>query len=53
MEVARKANSEFWDLVKGNKISSPIDKVYPIDSAEEALARMNSDSHFGKIILKL
>ena len=53
MEVARKANSELWDLVKGNKISSPIDKVYPIDSAEEALARMNSDGHFGKIILKI
>ena len=53
MHVARKANDELWELVKDNQISSPIDRVYPIDNAEEALDRMNSDSHFGKIILKL
>tara|TARA_B100001094_G_C18160025_1_gene788730 strand:+ start:203 stop:1174 length:972 start_codon:yes stop_codon:yes gene_type:complete len=53
MQVARKANDELWELVKDNQISSPIDRVYPIDNAEEALDRMNSDSHFGKIILKL
>ena len=53
MHTVRKANDELWELVKDNQIVSPIDRIYPIDNAEEVLDRMNSDSHFGKIILKI
>jgi len=52
-EVRRKANEDLWDSVVRGEIASPIDKVFPLADAATALARMNANEHFGKIILQV
>jgi NADPH2:quinone reductase len=51
--VRRRANEDLWDAVVRGEIGSPIDKVFPLADAETALARMNANKHFGKIVLKV
>lgn len=51
--VRRKANEDLWDAVVRGKIASPIDKVFPLADAATALARMNANEHFGKIVLRV
>ena len=52
-EVRRRANEDLWDAVVRGKIASPIDKIFPLEEAATALARMNASEHFGKIVLKV
>ena len=51
--VRRKANEDLWGAVVHGEIASPIDKVFPLADAATALARMNANEHFGKIILQV
>ena len=50
-EVLRMANDELGGAVERGEIRSPIDKIFPLEEAVQALERMNANEHFGKIIL--
>ena len=52
-EVLRRANDELGGAIERGEIQSLIDKVFPIEEATQALARMNANEHFGKIVLLL
>ena len=52
-EVLRRANDELGGAIERGEIRSPIDKVFPLEEAAQALARMNANEHFGKIVLLL
>ena len=44
---------DLWDAVQDGRFSIPIDKVFPLDEAVEALAYMKANRHFGKIALSI
>ena len=44
---------DLWDAVQEGRFSIPIDKVFPLDEAVEALAYMKANRHFGKIALAI
>ena len=52
-EVLQRANNELGGAIERREIRSPIDKVFPLEEAAQALARMNANEHFGKIVLLL
>ena len=52
-EVLRRANDELGIFIERGEIQSPVDKVFPLKEAVQALARMNANEHFGKIVLLL
>ena len=41
------------DFVESRKLKPVIDKVYPLEQAEEAMQRMEKGDQFGKIVLKI
>jgi zinc-binding alcohol dehydrogenase/oxidoreductase len=41
------------DFVESRKLKPVIDKVYPLEQAEEAMRRMEKGDQFGKIVLKI
>jgi NADPH:quinone reductase-like Zn-dependent oxidoreductase len=41
------------DFVESRKLKPIIDKVYPLEHAEEAMRRMQKGDQFGKIVLKI
>lgn len=41
------------DFVESRKLKPIIDKVYPLEQAEEAMRRMEKGDQFGKIVLKI
>ena len=52
-EVLQRANNELGGAIERGEIRSPIDKVFPLEEAAQALTRMNANEHFGKIVLLL
>jgi len=48
VEVMR---DDLWDAVTAGKLALPIDRVFALDQAEEAQARMRTNAHFGKIVM--
>ncbi len=52
-EVLRRAGDELGSAIERGEIRSPIDKVFPLEETAQALARMNANEHFGKIVLLL
>ncbi len=52
-EVLQRANNELGGAIERGEIRSPIEKVFPLEEAAQALARMNANEHFGKIVLLL
>jgi NADPH2:quinone reductase len=50
-EVLRRANDDLGGAIERGEIRSPIDKIFPLEAAAQALARMNANEHFGKIVL--
>lgn len=42
---------DLWQAVQEGRFAVPIDKVFPLDQAVEALAFMKANRHFGKIAL--
>jgi NADPH2:quinone reductase len=44
---------DLWDAVQEGRFALPIDKVFPLDEAVEALAHMKANKHFGKIALSI
>ncbi|HYC85769.1 MAG TPA: zinc-binding dehydrogenase [Chryseosolibacter sp.] len=41
------------DFVESRKLKPVIDKVYPLTQITEAIDRMNSGNHFGKIVIEM
>ena len=50
-EVARRMQADLWPSL--GELSLPIDRVFPLEEAEAAQARMRSNAHFGKILLRM
>ncbi len=44
---------DLWAAVQEGRFGIPIDKVFPLDQAVEALAHMKANLHFGKIALSV
>lgn len=44
---------DLWDAVQEGRFGIPIDRVFPLDQAVEALAHMTANLHFGKIALSV
>jgi NADPH2:quinone reductase len=50
-EVVRRMRADLWAAVEAGKLRLPIDRVFPLAEAAEALAHMKANRHFGKIAL--
>lgn len=44
---------DLWGAVQQGRFTVPIDRVFPLDEAAEALAHMKANRHFGKIVLSV
>jgi NADPH2:quinone reductase len=44
---------DLWDAMQEGRFTLPIDRVFPLDQAVEALAHMKANQHFGKIALSI
>lgn len=44
---------DLWDAVQEGRFGIPIDKIFPLEQAVEALAHMKANQHFGKIALSV
>lgn len=50
-EVAQRMREDLWPSLA--QLSLPIDRVFPLEEAEAAQARMRANAHFGKILLEV
>jgi NADPH:quinone reductase len=51
-EIARRVQADLWPALEAGKLSLPVDKVFALEEAEAAHARMRANEHFGKILLR-
>ncbi len=52
-EIVRVMRADLWEAIVSGRIRLPVDRTFPLDEAAAAHAYMASNSHFGKIVLKL
>lgn len=52
-EIARQLREQVWPMVEAGKLRVLHDSEYPLEQAAAAHARMESNAHIGKIVLKL
>ncbi len=50
-EIVRRARADLWEAIEGGKLALPLDRTYPLDAVNDALACMKANQHFGKIAL--
>jgi NADPH2:quinone reductase len=50
-EIGRRMRADLWEGIAAGKFKLPVDKVFPLDQAEQAQAHMRANAHFGKILL--
>ena len=50
-EINRRMVADLWQAVEAGKLALPIDKVFPLAEAPAALAHMQANQQFGKIVL--
>ena len=50
-EINRLMRQDLWGDVEAGTLASPIDRVFPLEQANEAQAHMRGNAHFGKIVL--
>ena len=50
-EINRRMRADLWPAVEAGQLALPIDRVFPLAEAVEALAHMRNNQHFGKIVL--
>lgn len=50
-EINRRMRADLWAAVEAGGLRLPIDRVFPLAEAAEALAHMRANRHFGKIVL--
>ena len=52
-EICRRARADLWEALSAGRLKLPVDRVFPLDQAEQAQAHMRANAHFGKILLKV
>lgn len=52
-EINRRMRADLWSAVEAGTLRLPIDRSFPLDQAAEALAHMQANRHFGKIVLTM
>lgn len=50
--LIQRAERDLGGYMAANSLEIPIDKVFPLEGLSEAYARMQSNAHFGKILVK-
>jgi len=50
-EINRRMRADLWDAVQAGTLALPIDRVFPLEQANEAQAHMRANAHLGKIVL--
>lgn len=50
-QIATTMKRDLWSFVESGELSLPIDRSFPLARADEALAVMASNDHFGKLLL--
>lgn len=50
-EIARRMREDLWPAVEAGTLRLPIDRVFPLAEAAEALAHMKANRHYGKVVL--
>lgn len=50
-EINRRMRADLWDTVEAGTLALPIDRVFPLEQANEAQAHMRANAHLGKIVL--
>lgn len=49
--ISKAVERDLWDALSDGQLTLPIDRVLPLDRAQQALDEMASNQHFGKIVL--
>ncbi len=52
-EINRLMRADLWDAVEAGTLALPIDRVFPLEQANEAQAHMRANQHLGKIVLSV
>lgn len=52
-EINRRMREDLWDAVQAGTLALPIDRVFPLEQANEAQAHMRANAHLGKIVLSV
>jgi NADPH2:quinone reductase len=50
--ITERMEADLWQAVSRQELRLPIDRVFPLDDVQAALAHMRANAHFGKILLK-
>ena len=50
-EINRRMRVGLWDAIQAGTLALPIDRVFPLELANEAHAHMRANAHMGKIVL--
>jgi NADPH:quinone reductase-like Zn-dependent oxidoreductase len=51
--IARALEAEVWPLLSSGRIAPVMDRVFPLEAAGEAHARMEARAVVGKVVLKV
>lgn len=49
--ISQAVERDLWEALSDGTLSLPIDRVLPLDQAQQALDEMKANLHFGKIVL--
>ena len=52
-EIVRALRADLWGLVEAGRLTLPIDRTFALDDIAEALALMQANKHFGKIVVTM
>ena len=52
-EINRLMRRDLWGAVEDGTLHLPIDRVFPLEQANEAQAHMRANAHFGKVVLSV
>ena len=52
-EITRRLVDDLWEDVMAGRLSLPVDRVFPFEQVPEALAHMEANRHFGKIVVTI
>lgn len=52
-EINRAMRADLWPHIEAGRIALPIDRVFPLQMAADALAHMKANAHLGKIVMEV
>jgi NADPH2:quinone reductase len=50
-EINRRMRADLWEALEAGRLALPVDRVFPLEQANEAQAHMKANAHLGKIVL--